>query len=104
MQAVDAILFDPVGALAEFPAAPFQTVAARVFARSPAVEAQGSQAYWDMLDLLASCDRPLRQDEHRRIDAGELEAVDAALVYDDAGPALAELAGPGVRLIRHSAP
>ena len=39
MQAVNAILFDPVGALAEFPAAPFQAVAARVFARSPTAQA-----------------------------------------------------------------
>jgi beta-phosphoglucomutase-like phosphatase (HAD superfamily) len=99
VQAVDAILFDPVGALAEFPAAPFQTVAARVFARSPSSEAQGSQAYWDLLDLLASCDRPLRAAERASVEAGELEAVDAALVYDDAGPALAELAELGVRLI-----
>jgi beta-phosphoglucomutase-like phosphatase (HAD superfamily) len=99
VQAVDAILFDPVGALAEFPAAPFQTVAARVFARLPSAEAQGSQAYWDVLDLLASCDRPLRPDERASVEAGELEAVDAALVYDDAGPALAELAELGVRLI-----
>ena len=107
MQTVDAILFDPVGALAEFPAAPFQAVAARVFARSPAAGAQGSvggsvggsTAYWDLLDLLASGDRPLRPDEHATIEAGELEAVDGAVVYDDAGPALIELAGLGVRLI-----
>ena len=107
MQAVNAILFDPVGALAEFPAAPFQAAAARVFARSPTAQAQGSAgssagssiAYWDLLDLLASCDRPLQPGEHATIDAGELEAVDGALVYDDAGPALIELAGLGVRLI-----
>jgi beta-phosphoglucomutase-like phosphatase (HAD superfamily) len=99
VQAVDAILFDPVGALAEFPAAPFQAVAARVFARSPAAKAQGSQAYWDVLDLLASCNCRLRPGDRATLDAGELEAVDAALVYDDAGPALAELAGLGVRLI-----
>jgi len=99
VKAVDAILFDPVGALAEFPAAPFQAVATRVFARSPAAEAQGSQAYWDVLDLLASCDRPLLPGERATLDAGELDAVNAALVYDDAGPALAELAALGVRLI-----
>lgn len=118
MQAVDAILFDPVGALAEFPAAPFQA-AARVFARSSAAEAHGgggetvgggvggslgesvggSRAYWDLLDLLASCNRPLVAEEHAAIEAGEFEAVDAALVYDDAPPALSELAGLGVRLI-----
>jgi len=102
VQTVDAVLFDPVGALAEFPAAPFQAVAARVFARSSAGEVHGSHAYWELLDLLASCDRLLRPGEHATIEAGELEAVDAALVYDDAGPALAELAGLGVRLIAAS--
>jgi beta-phosphoglucomutase-like phosphatase (HAD superfamily) len=99
VQAVDAILFDPVGALAEFPAAPFQALAAQVFGRLPAGEAQGSQAYWDLLDLFASAGRSLRPDEHATIDAGELEGVERALVYDDAAPALAELAGLGVRLI-----
>jgi beta-phosphoglucomutase-like phosphatase (HAD superfamily) len=99
VKAVDAILFEPVGALAEFPAAPFQALAADVFERSPAAEAQGSQAYWNMLDLLASCDRPLWPGQRATLDAGERDAVDAALVYDDAGPALAELAGLGVRLI-----
>jgi beta-phosphoglucomutase-like phosphatase (HAD superfamily) len=108
VQAVDAILFDPVGALAEFPAAPFQTVAARVFARSPAAEPQGSSgggsvggstAYWDLLDLLASCGRTLQAAERAMMDAAELEAVDGAFLYDDAGPALAELSGLGVRLI-----
>jgi len=49
---------------------------------------------------LPSCrSRPLRREEHTTIEAGEVEAVDAALVYDDAPPALDELAGLGVRLI-----
>jgi len=107
VHAVDAILFDPVGALAEFPAAPFQAAAARVFARSPAAETHGSvgggvggsTAYWDLLDLLASCDRSLLPEERATIEAGEAEAVNAALVYDDAPPALEALAGLGVRLI-----
>jgi beta-phosphoglucomutase-like phosphatase (HAD superfamily) len=106
VQAVDAILFDPVGALAEFPAAPFQAVAARVFARSPPAEARasagGSMAYWDLVDLLASSARPLQPLEHATIEAAELEAVDTSVVYEDAGPALAELAGLGVRLIAAS--
>lgn len=106
MHAVDAILFDPVGALAEFPAAPFQAAAARVFARSPAAETHGSvgsvggsTAYWDLLDLIASCNRSLRPEERATIEAGEVEAVDAALGYEDAPPALEALAGLGVRLI-----
>jgi beta-phosphoglucomutase-like phosphatase (HAD superfamily) len=52
-----------------------------------------------VLDLLASCDRPLLPGERATLDAGELDAVNAALVYDDAGPALTELAALGVRLI-----
>jgi beta-phosphoglucomutase-like phosphatase (HAD superfamily) len=99
VKAVDAILFEPVGALAEFPAAPVQAVAADLLARSPAAEAQGSPAYWDVLDLLASSDCPLWPGQRATLDAGERDAVDGALVYDDAGPALAELAGLGVRLI-----
>jgi len=111
VEAVDAILFDPVGALAEFPAEPFQAVAARVFGRSPVPEAQGSvgdnvagsvggsTAYWDLLDLIASCGRTLLPAERAIMGAAELEAVAGAFLYDDAGPALAELAGLGVRLI-----
>jgi phosphoglycolate phosphatase-like HAD superfamily hydrolase len=131
VQLVDAILFDPVGALAEFPAAPFRAAAAHVFSRSPPAGTRGSvretvegnvgggvggglgrnggesiegsiggsSAYWHLLDLLASCNRSLLPEEHAAIEAAEFEAVDAALVYDDAPPALGELAGLGVRLI-----
>jgi beta-phosphoglucomutase-like phosphatase (HAD superfamily) len=107
VQAVDAVLFDPVGALADFPPGPFQAAAAHVFPSSPMADAQsvgegtvgGSAAYWDLLDLLASCDRPLQAAEQRTIDAAELDAVEGAFLYDDAGPALVELAGLGVRLI-----
>jgi beta-phosphoglucomutase-like phosphatase (HAD superfamily) len=99
VKAVQAILLDPVGTLAEFPAGPFQAVAARVFARSRSAEAQGSHAYWDLLDLMAAHDRPLLPDELAIIESGELEAVAGALVYDDAGPALGEVAGLGVRPI-----
>ena len=67
MQAIDAILFEPVGALAEFPG--------------------GSQVYWDRVDAERS---PRRS---------ELQAVEQAVLYEDAAPALAELAGLGVRLI-----
>jgi beta-phosphoglucomutase-like phosphatase (HAD superfamily) len=52
-----------------------------------------------LLDLIASCNRPLLAEERATIEAGEVEAVDAALVYDDAPPALNEFAGLGVRLI-----
>jgi beta-phosphoglucomutase-like phosphatase (HAD superfamily) len=87
---VDAILFDPVGTLGEFPAEPFQSIAAELFGRSPGTDAHGSQAYWIVVELLAACA------------ARELEAVERAELYDDAGPALAELAGLGVRLVAAS--
>ena len=69
MRAIDAILFEPVGALAEFPG--------------------GSQAYWESLELLTSRAQPLPADD----------AVEQAALYDDAAPALSELAGLGVKLI-----
>ena len=67
MEAIDAILFEPVGALAEFPG--------------------GSQVYWD------------RVEARTLIETDEMQAVEQAVIYDDAAPALAELAGLGVRLI-----
>jgi beta-phosphoglucomutase-like phosphatase (HAD superfamily) len=78
VDAIDAILFEPVGALAEFP--------------------EGSQRYWDRVLSLASSDEPLG-DERTRLEGSEIELVERALVYEDALPALTELQALGVRLI-----
>lgn len=78
MNAIDAILFEPVGALADFPG--------------------GSQRYWDRVLSLASSGEPLSGDR-TLLENSEVESVEGALVYDDAAPALVELRALGVRLI-----
>ena len=99
MQDIDAILFDPVGSLAEFPPEPFVEIAMRVFGRAlPAVES-GSQAYWAVLKLLDASKGALQAEARAMIEACELEAVDRASVYEDSAPALAELKALGIRLM-----
>jgi len=77
VDAIDAILFEPVGALADFP--------------------EGSQRYWDRVLSLASSGDP-SGDERTLLETSEIESVERALVYDDAAPALTELQALGVKL------
>jgi phosphoglycolate phosphatase-like HAD superfamily hydrolase len=100
VEAVDAICFDPVGTLADFPARPLREAVARVFGKTLAAEdGQGSHVYWELLELLASCEGGLTDEPRSVIQAAETEAASVAFLYDDAGPALEELSGLGVRLI-----
>ena len=96
MQAVEAILFEPVGCLAEFPAEPFTEIATLVFGRKKKPSRSGSRSYWHLLNLIESAGGKL---EGREIEALEQEAVAAASLYEDVQPALAELDAMGVRLI-----
>jgi beta-phosphoglucomutase-like phosphatase (HAD superfamily) len=82
ISAIDAILFEPVGALAEFP--------------------EGSQRYWDRVQSLESRTDPLGADERTRMENSEIEAVAHAVIYDDAAPALSELRVLGIKLIAAS--
>jgi beta-phosphoglucomutase-like phosphatase (HAD superfamily) len=102
MRDIGAILFDPVGSLAEFPPEPFVDIAARIFGVALAPRVSGSQAYWDVVNLLAAAGQPLRAQDRTVIEACERRAVDRASVYDDAAPALSELAGLGIRSIATS--
>lgn len=99
MQVIHAILFDPVGSLAEFPPSPFEAIATDVFGRAPATGVSGSQAYWDVLNLLEARARPLDAQERATIEGHELDAVVHADSYDDVAPALAELHSLGIMLI-----
>jgi phosphoglycolate phosphatase-like HAD superfamily hydrolase len=99
MQNIGALLFDPVGSLAEFPAGPFVDIATRVFGRTLGAGLSGSQAYWEVLKLLDAADGPLGAHDRAIVEEGEQQAVDEAHQYEDAAPALAELAGLGIRLI-----
>ena len=79
---IDAILFEPVGALADFPGS--------------------SQAFWDRVLSLTFGSEPLGADERARLEHAEIELVEQAILYDDAAPSLHELAALGVTLIAAS--
>src|SRR5690242_12379298 len=96
MNAIDGILFEPVGCLAEFPAEPFIEIAARVFGRKHKPSRSGSRSYWHLLNLIEASGQAIEDPEVVTL---ECEAVERAAVYEDVLPALAELEGLGVRLI-----
>jgi beta-phosphoglucomutase-like phosphatase (HAD superfamily) len=82
ISAIDAILFEPVGALADFPG--------------------GSQRHWDRVLSLESRGESLGSGDRARTDSSEVEEVERAVLYDDAIPALSELSTLGIKLIAAS--
>jgi len=85
-------LLEPVGCLAEFPAGPFHEIAVRLFGRKGKASPSGSRSYWHLLNLFGDGSSfPLVKDL-------EIEAVNAASLYEDTVPALAELKAMGVHL------
>ncbi len=66
MQIINAILFDPVGSLAEFPPWPFEAIATEVFEHALTGGMSGNQAYWDVLNPLEGRGRPLESWERAR--------------------------------------
>ena len=92
MRPIEAILFEPVGCLAEFASEPFHEIASLVFGvpkKKPSRSA--SRAYWHLLNLMEASGGT-------SIEPVELEAVESASVYEDVAPALAELKTRGRRL------
>jgi beta-phosphoglucomutase-like phosphatase (HAD superfamily) len=79
IDAIDAILFEPVGALADFPG--------------------GSQRYWERVLALEFGGEPSSAAERKHIESSEIEAIEHAILYEDAAPALSELNALGVTLI-----
>ena len=85
-------MLEPVGCLAEFPSGPFHEITVRLFGRKGKASPSGSRSYWHLLNLLGDASSsPLAE-------ALEIEAVNAASVYEDTVPALAELKAMGVHL------
>lgn len=92
MQAIEGLLFEPVGCLAEFPSAPFREIAVSLFGRKGNASPSGSRSYWHLLNLMGETPpSPLAE-------ALEIEAVNASSVYEDTVPALRELKAMGVHL------
>lgn len=92
MQSIQGLLLEPVGCLAEFPAGPFHEIAVRWFGRKGKASPSGSRSYWHLLNLIGEdWSQPL-------VEELEIEAVNAAGVYEDIVPALRELKAMGVHL------
>jgi beta-phosphoglucomutase-like phosphatase (HAD superfamily) len=99
MQNIEALLLDPVGCLAEFPAGPFHNISARLFGRKGKGGSSASRTYWHLLDLIDAAETPFDAEKKSFAETLEVEAVDAASIYEDVAPALAELKSMGIRLI-----
>jgi phosphoglycolate phosphatase-like HAD superfamily hydrolase len=99
MQNIEALLLEPVGCLAEFPAAPFHEISLRLFGRKGRGGSSASRTYWHLLNLIDAAQAPLDAGKKSIAEALEIEAVDAASIYEDVAPALAELKSMGIRLI-----
>jgi beta-phosphoglucomutase-like phosphatase (HAD superfamily) len=96
MLAPQAILFEPVGCLAEFPAEPFQEIAAQLFHRRRQPSRSASRCYWHLLNLMEAAEQgPVPGG----MEALEIQAVDGASLYEDVRPALDELKGMSVGLV-----
>jgi FMN phosphatase YigB (HAD superfamily) len=98
MHAIEAILFEPVGCLAEFPSDPFLEIAFRLFGRKRKTSQSGSRSYWHLLNLMQSASTKLEESERQLVEAIEVQAVTAAGLYADVVPALSELKAMSVKL------
>ncbi len=98
MQTIEALLLEPVGCLAEFPSAPFHEITARLFGRKRKAGSSASRSYWHLLNLIEGVETPFDAEKKNFAETLEVEAVDAASLYEDVAPALAELKSMGIRL------
>ena len=96
MDTIKAVLFEPVGCLAEFRADAFNKASADLFAATPDDAASGSQAYWRLLGLLAPRCAALSQAEWDQLQGFELEACEHTDLYPDVRACLEELKQIGV--------
>lgn len=95
MQAISAVLLEPVGCLAEFPPEPFHEILVRLYEKKGKPSRSASRSYWHLLNLMhASSIQPYGN----RIEALELKAVAGATIYGDVLPALSELKAMGIQL------
>jgi phosphoglycolate phosphatase-like HAD superfamily hydrolase len=96
MHIIEAILFEPVGCLAEFAPEEFDAIAERVFGRPPASPRSGSEAYWNVLTLMDASGARLTARDRAMVEDYEIQAVDRVRAYEDVAPALLELKDLGI--------
>jgi phosphoglycolate phosphatase-like HAD superfamily hydrolase len=98
MQTIHAVLFEPVGCLAEFPSSEFDEIAARLFAKT-FVHSSGSEAYWQVLELMGRSGAKLSSADKEIAEELEIRAVDQVELYEDVVPALSDLKNMGITLL-----
>ena len=97
MQIIHAVLLEPVGCLAEFPAREFDEIAARLF-HETSVHSSGSEAFWRVLDLLETSGQSLDPSQQKLAEELEVRAVDQVEIYEDVVPALSELKSMNIQM------
>ena len=97
MESIKALLFEPVGGLAEFRAQDFNSAAVDLFDASPDSDLTGSPAYWALLGLMEQ--REISVESLLRLEAFDLRAVEHADLYEDVRPSLEALKSLGVATI-----
>jgi phosphoglycolate phosphatase-like HAD superfamily hydrolase len=93
---IKAVLFEPVGCLAEFKPDEFDRAATDLFGASPDPSATGSQAYWRLLGLMEQQYGAISIEGSVRLQELELRAIVQAELYEDVRPSLEELKTLGV--------
>jgi phosphoglycolate phosphatase-like HAD superfamily hydrolase len=96
MQPIEALLLEPVGCLAEFPSALFHEISIRLFGRKGKSLASASRTYWRLLNLMDASKTQLDAEQKSLAETLEVEAVEAASLYEDVVPALVELKSMGI--------
>jgi beta-phosphoglucomutase-like phosphatase (HAD superfamily) len=96
VEVIKAVLFEPVGCLAEFQPDEFNSAAADLFGASPDPTATGSQAYWRLLGLMEQQPNAISIEGSVRLLELELRAIVQAELYEDVRSSLEELKALGV--------
>jgi phosphoglycolate phosphatase-like HAD superfamily hydrolase len=99
MRVINAVLFEPVGCLAEFPAEEFTEIARSLFQSGEPASESGSEAYWHVLDLMDRAGDVLKPSDAAIVEELELQAIDRVDLYEDVAPALAALTAMDVTLL-----
>ena len=91
MDIIKAVLFDPVGCLAEFRPDEFNSAAADLFGANQLPASTGSQAYWRLLGLMGQRQDAISIEGSVRLLELELRAVVQAELYEDVRPSLEDV-------------
>jgi phosphoglycolate phosphatase-like HAD superfamily hydrolase len=99
MRVIRAVLVEPVGCLAEFPSEEFNEIAGALLGSGAPPAESGSDAYWQLLDLIEQNENGLAASNAAIAEELELQAVDRVHLYEDVAPALAALKAMDITLV-----